>query len=119
MTKMIANAGQWQPGQSGNPKGRKPKHRPLTEILQRQGEEMVIIGGEAMSAKEALARKVWQFVTTGEVSLMGKRLEAQSVSEWASVVKWLYSHAEGSRSDEAEEEPEIIVRVKRENPYGN
>lgn len=118
MTKIITNPGRWQPGQSGNPKGRKPKGRALTEILQIKGELVVGIGGEQRTAQDALAEAVWQFVLTGEVWLMGKKLEAQSIGEWASVVKWLYSHVEPANMAEPEQEPELIVRVTREDASG-
>jgi hypothetical protein len=114
MTKLISSKGQWQPGQSGNPKGRKPNSRTLAEILRRKGDALVTLGNEQLSAQEALAEAVWQFVITGEVWLMGKKLQAQSVGEWASVVKWLYTYAEPPKARESEAEPEIVVRVLRE-----
>jgi hypothetical protein len=113
MDKLDTNKGQWKPGQSGNPKGRKPQKRTLTEMLRLKGEAVIIVGGEPISAQEALAKAVWQFVTTGEVWLMGKKLEAQNVNEWASVVKWLYTHIEPARLQEAEGEPELVVQVVR------
>jgi hydroxymethylglutaryl-CoA reductase len=119
MTKSITNSGKWQPGQSGNPRGRKPKGRALTEILRLRGEKTVSIGGEQITAEQALAEVVWQFVLTGEVWLMGNRLKAQNVSEWASVVKWLYSHVEPTNMQEPEEEAQLIVRVTREENYGS
>jgi hypothetical protein len=82
LTKLI-NKGTWQPGQSGNPKGRKPNSRTLAEILRQKGEALVTLGNEQLSAQEALAEAVWQFVITGEVWLMGKKLQAQSAGEWA------------------------------------
>jgi hypothetical protein len=115
MTKNITNPNEWKPGQSGNPKGRPRKKHTLTEILQLSGEQVITVGDEVITAKEVLAKAVWQFVTTGEVWLSGKRLEAVNVSEWANVVKWLYSHAEPTSLREAEEEPELIVRVIRED----
>lgn len=113
MTKIITNTGRWKPGQSGNPKGRRPKGRALSEMLRMKGDEIVSIGGEAISAQEALAKAVWQFVITGEVWLLGKKLEAQNVGEWASVVKWLYTHVEPPTLRENEAEPELVVRVVR------
>ncbi|MEO8613416.1 MAG: DUF5681 domain-containing protein [Chloroflexota bacterium] len=115
MTKIITNAGQWKPGESGNPNGRKPKGRALTEMLRLKGDDVVFIGNEPVTAQEALAKAVWQFVTTGEVWLRGKKLEAQTIGEWASVVKWLYLHVEPASRREAEDEAEIIVRVTRED----
>src|SRR5687768_4650318 len=115
MTKIITNAGQWKQGQSGNPNGRKPKGRALTEMLRLKGDEFISIGSEPITGQEALAKAVWQFVTTGEVWLRGKKLEAQNVGEWASVVKWLYLHVEPPHLREAEDEAELIVRVIRED----
>ncbi len=113
MTKDITNSSYWKPGQSGNPRGRPPKSRVLTEMLRVQGEELIVVGGESMTAREALAKAVWQFAISGEVWLMGKRLEANSISEWAAVVKWLYSHTEPVSRIEASDEAEMVVRVVR------
>lgn len=119
MTKHITtHEGNWKPGQSGNPHGRPPKHRALTEMLRLQGEEIVIIGSETMSAKEALAKAMWQFVLTGEVSLAGKRLKAETVNEWASAVKWLYGHIEPPTGGDPDEAPEMVVRVVRVDKTG-
>jgi hypothetical protein len=87
----------------------------MKEFLNLSGERVMTIGGEPIMAKEVLAKAVWQFVTTGEVMLSGRRLEAQTVTEWANVVKWLYSHAEPASQRAVEEEPEMIVRVVRED----
>lgn len=115
MTKIVTNGGRWKPGQSGNPKGRKPKGRALTEILKLKGEGLVSVGGEEISAQDALAEAVWQFVTRGEVWLSGKKLSAQNVTEWANVVKWLYTHIEPVSMSEPEMETELVVRVVRED----
>jgi hypothetical protein len=114
MAKSIAqNSSRWTTGQSGNPKGRTPRKRALTEMLRIQGEKPILVGGEEISAQEALAKAVWQFAVTGEVWLMGNRLTASSVTEWAHVVKWLYTHIEPPTAVEVEDAPEVVVRVVR------
>lgn len=110
----------WQLGTSGNPGGRPAKHRALTEMLRMKSENQVSVGGEVMSGKEALAQAVWQFVITGEVWLQGKKLEADSINEWLSAVKWLYMYIEPPKSGEADVEQEMTVRIERvQKPYLN
>jgi hypothetical protein len=114
MAKSIAqNLSRWKPGQSGNPKGRPPKQRALTELLRMEGEKPILVGGEEVIGQEALAKAVWQLALTGEVWLAGKRLAAGSVTEWTNVVKWLYMQVEPPTAVEPQEEPEIMVRVVR------
>jgi len=111
--KSITYPNRWKPGQSGNPKGRPPKGGGLTELLRVEGEELISVGGEAITQKQALAKAVWQFALTGEVWLSGKRLTAESITQWAAVVKWLYSYVEPSSQLAPEAEPELVVRVIR------
>jgi hypothetical protein len=114
MTEIVKRRGRWKPGQSGNPKGRPAKGRALTEMLRLKGDDLVTIGGEQLTGQEALAKAVWEFVLTGEVWLAGKRLEARGVMDWAYVVKWLYNHVEPVALIDTDVEPEVVVRVVRE-----
>jgi hypothetical protein len=90
-------------------------------MLRLKGEDAVSVGGEVMTGREALAEAVWQFVLTGEVSLYGKKLEADSINEWLSAVKWLYTFIEPPKvGGEPEQEQEMVVRVVTvEKPYVN
>lgn len=115
MSKIITNSGRWQPGQSGNPKGRRKQGGELAELLGLKGEDIFTVGGEEVAAKEAVAKAIWQFAMTGEVWLAGKHLVAETVTEWASVVKWLYLHLDSTRRAELESEPQLVVRVVRED----
>ena len=117
MTNKIINEGNWKPGQSGNFKGRPSQKQVLTEVLRAKGNMVMEIGGDGKTAKEVLAAAVWQFVTSGEVSLAGKTLQAESVTEWASVVKWLYTHLEPPYQNKSndDEEPEFVVRIVRDS----
>jgi hypothetical protein len=92
----------------------------LREILRVKGEEQVSVGSEVMSGQEALAAAVWQFVTTGEVWLQGKKLEATTITEWLSAVKWLYNYVEPAREQAGGTVPEMRVNIIRvEKPYVN
>lgn len=52
-------------GQSGNPKGRPPKKRALTDLLERKGKQKTASG---LTAKEEFAQRVWEGLTTGKMT---------------------------------------------------
>lgn len=105
----------WKAGESGNPKGRPKVDRALTELLRLQGQEPIEVNGEIMTAQQIVAKAVWHLAVRGEVWLAGRRLTAESVTEWIAVVKWLYTHIEPPKLHESDSEPEMIVRVVRED----
>ena len=115
MTVKTTSRGRWQAGQSGNPKGRAPSSRAISEILRLKGEEMVVVGGQALSAQEALAEAIWRFVLKGDVRLGKKHLQAESVVDWVQAVKWLYTYVDPPKTKMTEAEPEVVVRVVRVN----
>lgn len=118
MTRIITTNGRWLPGQSGNPHGRPVGGQPLTELLRLRGEKLVMVGNEEMTAREAVAEAIWQFINTGQVKLDKKVLKASSISEWADVVRWLYNYLEPARRRAIESEAEVVVRVVREGQRG-
>ena len=79
-----------------------------------QGEAQAFVGSERVTYKELLAQRVWEYVSTGSVYLNGKRLDADTVGEWMGVVKWLMETVSPHQLP-PEEEPEMVVRVIREN----
>jgi hypothetical protein len=114
LTGEITNPSRWKPGQSGNPNGRPRRKRALTDLLLRIGEETVIVGGEEMTAKETVARAIWHLAIYGEVSLAGRTLRVETVSEWSHLVKWLYSHLESGKVIDQDSPEEIKVKVLRD-----
>jgi hypothetical protein len=119
-TDMPRSQTTWKLGDSGNKRGRPAKHYAMTEMLRMKGEEHVLVGGEVMSGREALAKAVWQFVVTGEVWLQGKKLEADTITEWLNAVKWLYTYVEPPKGNVADTETEMTVSIVRiEKPYVN
>ena len=113
MTEKITNRGRWQAGQSGNRRGRPPASRAISEMLRLKGEETVVVGGQVLSAQEALADAIWRFVLKGDVMLGKKHLKADSVGDWVQAVKWLYTYVDPPRVNASEAEPEVVVRVVR------
>ncbi len=49
--------GSWKPGQSGNPNGRPPKDRSISEILEKYGD---IEDDEGLTKKEKLIKMMWE-----------------------------------------------------------
>jgi hypothetical protein len=88
----------WKKGQSGNPKGRPPKSRALTEILQRAAETTIEVPGQSKkrARQQLVAEHVWQALATGEIKFPdGRTLQIQTVDEFMHLAKFVYSHIDG------------------------
>lgn len=111
------------PGQTGNKRGRPPKKRALTEILERAGKRRVLHGDKQKARKQALAEMLWQAAMTGEVLLTSPygpaRLVVLSGDDWFEAVKFIYAQVDGPPKmgvfDEIAEDRDIEIRfVKTE-----
>ena len=93
----MATRTTWKPGQSGNPNGRPPKSRALTDLLEAAGSKTVEdLSGKKQAGKRVLARLVWEMVLTGQAEMPnGKMLTVDDVKEWKELVKFIYSHIDG------------------------
>ena len=85
----------WKAGESGNPRGRPPKSRALTAILEKAGNKALDVDGTRVAGKRLLAAMVWQLATTGKATFPdGTELQV-SPRDWLEVVKWLYTQIDG------------------------
>lgn len=57
-------------GKSGNPKGRPPKKRALTELLEKGGTRKFKSGDEQVAAKKLFVERVWEGLATGHLSYL-------------------------------------------------
>jgi len=86
----------WEKGQSGNPNGRPPKGRALTDILEKAGNSALEdADGKRRSGKRIAARLVWEGITTGEVSFPGGKKIKLSPADWFDLLKWIYAQVDG------------------------
>ena len=92
---MAAPGRPWKPGQSGNPNGRPPKGRALTEILEKAGSKTIEYMGKRKSGKRVLAEMLWQLVVTGHVVYPDGNIVTPEFEEWFKAVEWLYRHVDG------------------------
>ena len=90
--------------------------RHLTQNLIEQGEQPLYMGnGEVVTCQEALAKRIWDLISTGQITLTADRtLYMESASEWVRAVKWLYEHIDGGikpRDENIGGEQNLIVNV--------
>lgn len=85
----------WKPGESGNPSGRPPKNRALTDLLEKAGSKTIEIDGKPISGKRILARLAWDLAVTGKATFPDGTSLALDPSDWLGLVKWIYTHIDG------------------------
>ena len=98
---MTKQSGRWKPGESGNPKGRPPKGRALTDILEKTGSKMVDVvhpdgSVKRVSGKRLLGAMVWEAATTGQVTMPdGTIKQIEDFNDWLTVAQFIYKHIDG------------------------
>ncbi|HEV2863045.1 MAG TPA: DUF5681 domain-containing protein [Pyrinomonadaceae bacterium] len=96
----------FRPGHSGNPNGRPPKFRALTDLLSLRGDAQVTLDGEKLSGGELLARLLWQIATTGKAKFPDGTELIVGPKDWLETVKWLYVHIDGPAPKPEPEDPD-------------
>jgi hypothetical protein len=87
--------GGWEKGKSGNPNGRPPKSRALTDILEKAGSQSVEVDGKKVASKRIVASLLWQVATTGTATFPDGSILSVSPQDWIAVVKFLYTQIDG------------------------
>lgn len=92
---MPAGVKGFQKGIVTNPKGRPPKERALTAILERAGGKSIDVDGKAVSGKQLVARLVWEGLTTGQIQIPGGPLYNVGLDDWRELAKWVFAQIDG------------------------
>ncbi len=61
----MGNSTTWQPGQSGNPRGRPPKKRALSNMLEHGGR--LKLRGSDETAQKQMVKRIWEGLSTGRM----------------------------------------------------
>jgi len=87
----------WAKGQSGNPKGRPPKSRAMTALLERAGAKTVELSdGKRIAGRRFVALAMWELATTGQVTMPDGKVWTITPAEWFDAVKWIYAQVDGA-----------------------
>lgn len=103
----------WVKGVSGNPKGRVPKARALTAILEKAGSATVDAGGDKKVARKRLiAAMAWEAVTTGYIKFPDGISRMIGVGDWIDIVKWIFAQIDGPPKIEQSIEVDATAEVR-------
>ncbi len=80
------------PGVSGNPAGRPPKDRSLTQLLVAQMEREILWRGEVLTGKVLMAKLVVETLVTGKVPILPEPYNKITPKEWMGLVMWMYQY---------------------------
>jgi hypothetical protein len=101
----------FSPGQSGNPHGRPPKSRALTDLLAKAGGRTLVgRDGVRLRRDEVLAELVWEAATLGTINMGDGKPRVLGPKEWIDIVKFIYGQIDGPPKQQVD----INVLIRRE-----
>ena len=96
-----ASSTSFKPGQSGNPRGRPPKKRALTNLLERGGNVKIQTEQGEISAKKVMVARIWEGLATGQMTF-GNISIALENDEYISLIKLVLSQVDGPPKGEVD-----------------
>lgn len=102
-------------GQSGNAKGRPPKNRTLTAILEKAGNTKHVVGGKPVAAKKLMADLLWEAAATGKVTEPDGTTVTVEMGDRLGIIRFLYQHIDGPPKDgpTGDENDPIHIRMDK------
>ncbi|MBN8640132.1 MAG: hypothetical protein J0M07_32770 [Anaerolineae bacterium] len=92
----------WSKGKSGNPKGRPPKSRALTDVLEAAGRKkgkLLASDAKQMQRAHILAERVWEGITTGIITFDERKIELDA-TDYIGLLKFAYTQIDGPPKSE-------------------
>jgi hypothetical protein len=91
----VSRPGTFQPGVSGNPKGR-PKTRVLSERLRAAASKTIEVDGKPTAGSIVAARLAWDAITKGRLRFPDDAEDTVlSFDQWLVLMKFVYGQTEG------------------------
>jgi hypothetical protein len=91
-------------------RGRPPKSRALTDILNQTLHQPVEYQGTMLSGVEVIAAMLRDYIITGKVQFPdGTVTKSYSLTDWIGAVKWIYDHIDGVAPRDVETKVEVLV----------